>query len=653
MFKKFLLVITLLTLLMPSSVLAQGGQPPAPGGIGTDPMVLAAQSYVGNNNVVIGNALPSSVVKTVQGSQSAQPLAPQSSPLFPGAPNATTVIADNHSIPLVQVTNKTDLAINTASMIKVGVVKYDVSSQLPTAGINEVSTSALLNQNAKTYVASNTNIADTKTVVTQKVGEMTYNAYQTADGKTVLVPDAYTAKLIQDTGINPLGAKADYTFLNGEAAKAATGGALKDYGFKPEQVQKATGGDMNANIDYLARVYANSNADAVKANAIVESQNQWQALAQGKGPLVAFVKAYNQTLSDEMARADPNYSYALNLLYATQAAAGAGISARDNYVDNEYIKAASDMSTGKQYAALNTVTGVGANGTYLSTDVDPNFWADLSLQTEKGALAQGNDLKQVSMVFVYDKCPPGVPCKPMVPTKPGTTGTNPFAPTAGGGAGDLEPILTAAGYGVNPLGICAARDWSIGQDNPSAPPYMNSGKTGPNNPVVINQDPTKRGVDISVNVTVPPVIVGYNGTYTERINERPDPSNPSKTIWDRLIEECRRYAITIPDRVANMNVVLDLSAESVNWITNDLALRYPGLRVYQGHWDVFPGLCAGGTFNDFREFGCFAKSIPLKDPGYYILTINGMTTGTVVTAPRPISYLDRVGVSALMVALIK
>jgi len=92
---------------------------------------------------------------------------------------------------------------------------------------------------------------------------------------------------------------------------------------------------------------------------------------------------------------------------------------------------------------------------------------------------------------------------------------------------------------------------------------------------------------------------------------------------------------------------------SGNWITTDLALRYPGLRVYQGHWDVFPGLCAGGTLNDFREFGCFAKSIPLKDPGYYVLAINGLTTGTVVTAPRPISYSDRFGVSALMVALIK
>jgi hypothetical protein len=164
-------------------------------------------------------------------------------------------------------------------------------------------------------------------------------------------------------------------------------------------------------------------------------------------------------------------------------------------------------------------------------------------------------------------------------------------------------------------------------------------------------------VDISVNVTVPPVIVGYNGTYIERINERENPNAADRaknpTVWDRLIEECRRYSITIPDRVASMNVVLDLSAESVHWITNDLALRYPGLRVYQGHWDVFPGLCAGGTLNDFREFGCFAKSIPLKDPGYYILTINGMTTGTVVTAPRPIYYADRIGVSALMVALIK
>jgi len=182
---------------------------------------------------------------------------------------------------------------------------------------------------------------------------------------------------------------------------------------------------------------------------------------------------------------------------------------------------------------------------------------------------------------------------------------------------------------------------------------MNSGKTGPNNPVVINQDPTKRGVDISVNVTVPPVYVGYNATHIERINERPDPKDPSKTIWDKEIKDCRRNTITLIDRVANMNATLDLSAASIQWITTDLALRYPGLRVYQAHWDVFPGLCAGGTYDDFRAFGCFAKGIPLKDPGYYVLLINGLTTGTVVTAPRPIFYTERIGVSALMVALIK
>jgi hypothetical protein len=349
-----------------------------------------------------------------------------------------------------------------------------------------------------------------------------------------------------------------------------------------------------------------------------------------------------------MAKPNPNFNAAENLLYATQAAATAGLYANDNYV----LKAGFDganMTAAQKYAAMTTLVGMGADGSYYSAENDALTFADLYLQMKD----QGFDADQVSMVFVYNACPPGVPCK-LLPPKDPKPGTDPFAPTVnGGGADDLEPILTAAGYGVQPLGICAARDWSIGQDDPSKPPYMSSGKTGPNNPVVINQDPTKRGVDISVNVTVPPVLVGYNGTYTERVNERPDPKDSTKTIWDRLIEECRRNTITIPDRVASMFVTLDLSAESVQWITTDLALRYPGLRVYQGHWDVFPGLCAGGTFNDFREFGCFAKSIPLKDPGYYILRINGMTTGTIVTAPRPISYADRIGVSALMVALIK
>ena len=647
MIKKLLVAITILTLLIPSTVLAQGGQPPAPGN--ADPMVVVAQA---GGNVNVKSVLPPGVVITKTGSQSAQPIAQI-------AFNAPAVIG-NQNIQGVQVVNKSDIAINTASMNKVGVVKYDVSNKLATGAdaqelvANSPGMEVLLTQGAKSYVPSNTNIANNKAVVTQKVGEMTFNAYQTTDGKTVLVPDAYTAKLIQQTGINPLGAKADYTFLNGEAAKAANGGSLNDYGFKTEQVQQAAGGDPNAVTQYLQQVYSTANANTVRIQAEIEVRTPLQSLVYGTGPLAALLQAYKQTFDHEMTNADPNATYAANLLYAAQSAAQAGDFAQKNYVEFQYQKALKDSTIGKKYADLNTVMGMSANGDYYTADIDPTFWADLYLQMQAGALAQGNDAKQISMVFVYDKCPPSMPSCPQTTIKTPQPGTDPFAPAVGGGGvGDLEPILTAAGYGVQPLGICAARDWTIGQDDPSKPPYMNSGKTGPNNPVVINQDPTKRGVDISVNVVVPPVIVGYNATYVERINERLDPSNPAKTIWDRLIEECRRYTITIPDRVANVNVALDLSAESVTWITTDLALRYPGLRVYQGHWDVFPGLCAGGTYDDFRAFGCFAKSIPLKDPGYYILTINGLTTGTVVTAPRPIAYSDRFGVSALMVALIK
>ena len=649
MFKNLFVTLAIVALSLPSAVFAQGGQPVAPN---TEPLAVIAQQ---GGNVNVKNIAPPSVVKVVQGSQSPQPIAQNNSSINPVA------VIGNTNVTNQNVVNKTDVAINTTSMTKVGVVKYDVSSQLPKAGKNEASVNPSLNQGAKSYVPSNYDIAVTKTVVTpQNVGEVTFDVFQTSDGKIAIVPDAHSQQILIACNCNPTGAKADYSFLNGSAAIAANGGALKDFGVTSEQVQQASGGDPSTVTQYLQRTYTNANANQVKNQAQIESQTPLQSLAVGTGPLAAAAKTYYETFFKEFNNPNLNYSTALNLLYAAQSAATAADTAQKFYVDIQYQKALDDTTTGKNYAVNNTVVGIGADGSYMTMDIEPILWSGLYAEIEKGALAQGNDPKHVGMMFIFDKCQPTISSCPITTTiktpTPGTTGTDPFAPTAGGGgAGDLEPILTGAGYGVNPLGICAARDWTIGQDNPSAPPYMNSGKTGPNNPVVINQDPTKRGSDISVNVIIPPVIVGYNGTYTERVNERPDPipGNPGRTTWDRLIEECRRYTITIPDRVANMNVTLDLSAESVKWITNDLALRYPGLRVYQGHWDVFPGLCAGGTLNDFREFGCFAKGIPLKDPGQYILAINGMTTGTVVTAPRPISYTDRFGVSALMVALIK
>ena len=42
------------------------------------------------------------------------------------------------------------------------------------------------------------------------------------------------------------------------------------------------------------------------------------------------------------------------------------------------------------------------------------------------------------------------------------------------------------------------------------PPTLNAGKIGSEHPVVVGQDPTKRGVDVSASIVIHPVIVKYD-----------------------------------------------------------------------------------------------------------------------------------------------
>ncbi len=626
----FSLFTAVALLLTPFSVQAQGTSPSP-----NDPFVVIANTKNGTdpNSIQIRNVLPSpSVVKSISGANEAQPFA----------------VSVNNPIPgTLVVQNQSDVLLNVNSMKNTGIVTFDVSKQLQQIAKNEAIDYALTTQNAKMYLPTNTDVTQTNAVTTVQPGLMTFQTYQTSDGKTVFVPDAYTAKLIQATGLNPIVAHADYAFVNGDAAASATAGKLEKYGFKSDLAVKASGGDPNAVTKYLYELEAQgAAANAAAAARAKAEQPLFRFFIYGDGPLKASVEAYLNTFYFELNQTG-------NLRYATLAANQSARYVYDYYVEIENQKAYdAAFQYGQSHAKLNTVMGMSAGGDYSTIDIDPLFWSDLYLQMK----AQGNDVGQTSMVFVFDKCPTPEVCANLKKPNPGSGGIS--ASDVGNRDAKFAAIAFASGIQLKDLGdMCAAREFGISQDDPAK--AVQAFKLAPNFPVVIGQDPTQRGVDLFVRQVIPPVIVSYNYTYSERINERENPNvadrakNP--TVWDGEFKECRRDSFALPDTIASLSVHADLSSDSVSWITSgELQQKYPGIQVYQTHWNLYPGMGNVSFTDGGRGFTGQWNRLPLRDPGVYIVTVEGVTTGTEYSPPRAFRFNEPIfNVAVLLVALIR
>jgi len=179
------------------------------------------------------------------------------------------------------------------------------------------------------------------------------------------------------------------------------------------------------------------------------------------------------------------------------------------------------------------------------------------------------------------------------------------------------------------------------------PPTINASKLAPEYPVVVGQDPTRRGVDLSASVVIHPVIVKYDvakyehecqyvgGTVTDSACQN-DPGWKSK----RIFAGCETKTEIYPDQIDFATIEANLSPESIAWITGELAAKYPGAHVYQAHWSLWPGRAPsqGGVSADETSLNVTYLSIPFSDPGRYAILIQGTTTGTPYTAPRPFSF---------------
>ena len=165
---------------------------------------------------------------------------------------------------------------------------------------------------------------------------------------------------------------------------------------------------------------------------------------------------------------------------------------------------------------------------------------------------------------------------------------------------------------------------------------VRSGKLlAPNYPLVVGQDPNKRGVDILATASVKPTIrktwspkseveckAGANANGASNC-KLPDgkPGHEKITGWT-----CEEHTETYPECISLASVTLKLTPASKDWILNELSIHYPGAYIHKG--SISFGASTGCQWSQTYD------KIQVEDPGNWDININGQTSGTPVSAAR-------------------
>jgi hypothetical protein len=221
-----------------------------------------------------------------------------------------------------------------------------------------------------------------------------------------------------------------------------------------------------------------------------------------------------------------------------------------------------------------------------------------------------------------------------------------------------------------------------------ASPSLSIQKIAPENPLVVGQDPEKRGADIQVSVSLPPVIL----TWYEQVQDLPTcertnsgsgggcPGPASRydnsSSWNQSMVDnpaydviegqihCIQHIEVLPESITGVQASAQLSAESRFWILNDLASKYYEAYIRQPTFNLLPGMgqvSSGCSGNGTCSAEALISNIPFADPGTFDLRLWVSTSGTAfnrsgvpvpITQPRVLFIEDAMQVYVTLVTLI-
>ncbi len=217
------------------------------------------------------------------------------------------------------------------------------------------------------------------------------------------------------------------------------------------------------------------------------------------------------------------------------------------------------------------------------------------------------------------------------PSFPGTYSLTAIVPSDRGD-GSIYWTTPKAYYGIDLSGGGTRGPFYFGiRPAPPSPPqvYYSSPslriEVTPRYPVVVGQDPNRRGADVSVVVTSPPALFEWyewddaQGKYVKRQEKVPVPVVPG-----------------------SVELYGDMTTASQDWVRLDLSSRYPGADVRKVSWDMGKDVGLRVVENRTLADGttvlrATAFRVPFADPGTYTLrasakvrSVSHPTTGLTV-----------------------
>ena len=170
----------------------------------------------------------------------------------------------------------------------------------------------------------------------------------------------------------------------------------------------------------------------------------------------------------------------------------------------------------------------------------------------------------------------------------------------------------------------------------------------PNFALITGQDPDENGVTVEYNISISPTIVSYEKwtivahRKVACVEDEPgsnnnskDPSDDCPKGWHQLIEHiwaCTAKEKEYKEGIDDLVIGASLQLESRMWIQNELAAAYPGARLLNPDWGFTtkPNCTWVGDVCNFTT----TLSIPVVDPGWYDIKLEGLTDGTKATPAR-------------------
>jgi hypothetical protein len=249
------------------------------------------------------------------------------------------------------------------------------------------------------------------------------------------------------------------------------------------------------------------------------------------------------------------------------------------------------------------------------------------------------------LAMIYDSCtnsPTGCPDE-VCQTNPEACGLPPLATAV------ATPVATQT-----PPPSCPGPSISQG------PPSLSISATAPNYPLVVGQDPDKRGADIQASVSIPPVIYTWFEPIieTERVCQTEADGVTVTCRNEQKFKGCRTHRESLPEQITSSRATASLSQASRDWIVHDLGATWYGAYVHQGSFDLkrygSPATgCSGGTCS----FRLTALQVPFADPGIFNLLVSVNTAGTffngrMITNPRILHAGGEVKIWVILPSLI-